>query len=151
MPKFGKKSLERLSTCHEDIQAILYEVIKHYDFSVLSGIRTDEEQIKLFKDGKSKLDGVNQKSKHQGRLDDYGNLVSYAVDIMPYKKGTNAFEDNEKERARFYMMMGRVKQCADTLLKEGKIKHKIRLGCDWDGDDTFNDQTFDDLPHAELI
>lgn len=148
--RFGKKSLKNLSTCHPDIQLILQEVINYYDFSVISGIRTQEEQERLFKDGKSKLDGITQKSKHQGRLVN-GEVFSFAVDIFPYKKGTNAFSGHEKDSRRFYTLMGMVKAVAKRLLQEGKISHDVRFGLDWDGDDTYRDQTFDDLPHFELI
>lgn len=151
MYSFGSKSQERLNTCHKDIQAICNEVIKFYDFSIISGIRTLEEQQELFMLGKSKLDGVNQKSKHQGRPDESGNIVSFAVDIMPWKKGTNAFSGDEKDDRRFYMLMGMVKAVAERLYEEGKITHGVRFGLDWDGDDTFKDQTFDDLPHLELV
>lgn len=151
MYKFGSKSLQHLNTCHKDIQLILNELIKIYDFSVISGIRTTEEQQKLFAEGKSKLDGINKKSKHQGRLDDEGNIVSFAVDIMPYAKGTNAFSGHEKDTRRFYFMMGIVQSIAANLLVEGKISHKVRFGLDWDGDETYRDQTFDDCPHFELV
>lgn len=151
MYKFGSKSLAKLNTCHKDIQLILNELIKIYDFSVISGIRTTEEQQKLFAEGKSKLDGVNKKSKHQGRLDDEDNIVSFAVDIMPYKKSTNAFSGHEKDTRRFYFMMGMVQSIAANLLAEGKISHKVRFGLDWDGDETYRDQTFDDCPHFELV
>lgn len=148
---FGKRSLENLKTCHKDIQLILQEVIKYYDFSVISGIRTVAEQQALFKAGKSKLDGINKKSKHQGRRDSNDNLVSFAVDIMPYKKGTNAFSGEQKDLVRFYFLMGLVKATAMKLLEEGKITHKLRLGMDWDSDDIYTDQSFDDLPHFELV
>jgi len=151
MPQFGKKSLENLEHCHEDIKAILGVLIKQYDFSVISGIRTDEEQQELFAQGRSKLDGINRKSKHQGREDDEGNIVSFAVDIMPYAKGTNAFSGEEKDARRFYVMMGMVKAIARNLREQNIISHSVRFGMDWDGDDVYDDQTFDDLPHFELI
>ncbi len=141
---FGEKSQARLDTCHPDIQLICKEVIKIYDFSVLEGHRTQETQQEYFRTGRSKLDGVTHKSKHQ-------SSPSMAVDIMPYKKGTNAFSGNEKDDRRFYMLMGMVKAVAARLKAEGKITHDVRFGLDWDGDDTFRDQTFDDLPHFELI
>ena len=31
MAKFGKTSKKRLSTCHEDLQTVFNEVIKHVD------------------------------------------------------------------------------------------------------------------------
>lgn len=142
--KFSKKSRTRLETCHPDIQAICNEVIKAYDFSVLGGHRTLETQRAYFNEGKSKLDGIHKKSKHQAS-------PSMAVDIMPYKKDTNAFSGHEKDDRRFYMLMGMVKAVAARLKEEGKITHDVRFGLDWDGDDTFRDQTFDDLPHFELI
>jgi hypothetical protein len=148
---FGKKSLKNLETCHKDIQAILNEVIKYYDFSVISGIRTTEEQQTLFKEGKSKLDGVNQKSKHQGREDDAGNIVSFAVDICPYKPGTNAFSGKELDTRRFYYLMGMVKATAKRLKDQGVISYDVRFGIDWDGDDVFSDQNFHDAPHFELV
>jgi len=144
MYNFGDKSKARLETCHPDIQLICKEVIKIYDFSVLEGHRTQETQARYFAEGKSTLDGVNKKSKHQ-------SSPSMAADIMPYKKGSNAFSGHEKDDRRFYMLMGMVKAVAARLKEEGLITHDVRFGLDWDGDDTFRDQTFDDLPHFELV
>ena len=146
MYSFGRKSKERLDTCHQDIQAILKEVIKYYDFSVLEGIRSDERQLQLFNDGKSKLDGITIKSKHQ----DKGDGVSMAVDIMPYKKGTNAFSGAISDKYRFYFLMGMVRMISAQMFDEGLITHKVRFGLDWDSDDRFDDQSFNDLPHFEI-
>ena len=103
--KFSKRSKSRLETCHPDIQLICNELIKIYDFSVLEGHRSPETQQEYFAEGKSKLDGVNRRSKHQAS-------PSMAVDIMPYKKASNAFSGHEKDDRRFYMMMGQVKAIA---------------------------------------
>lgn len=144
MYSFSQKSLDRLNTCHEDIRKILAELITHYDFSVIEGHRTLETQQRYFKEGKSKLDGVNKKSKHQ-------SYPSMAVDIMPYKKHTNAFSGDELDNRRFYLMMGMVKEIAHRLLLKGEISHRVRFGLDWDSDELFSDQSFHDLPHMELI
>jgi len=140
---FGAKSKARLDTCHEDIQAIMNEVIKIYDVSVIEGHRTLEKQQEYYNTGKSKLDGITKQSKHQ-------SYPSMAIDIMPYKAGTNAFSGKELDTRRFYFMMGIVKAVAARLLEEGKITHKVRFGIDWDGDDVFSDQRFHDAPHFEL-
>ena len=147
MYKFGKRSRSRLDTCHPDMIIIMEEVIKLYDFSVLEGLRPLEKQQEYFETGRSKLDGVNKKSKHQ----DDGSGKSRAIDIMPYKKGTNAFSGQEKDQRRFYYLAGIVKATAARLKEEGKISHSIRWGGDWDGDDVYTDQNFDDLPHFELV
>lgn len=151
MYNFGTKSQERLETCHADIQTILNAAIKLYDFSVIYGIRTTEEQQELYREGKSTLDGVKVKSKHQGRKDENGDIVSYAADLMPYKKGTNAFSGKEVDTRRFYFLMGLIRAVSDRLLEEGKITHKVRFGLDWDSDDVYDDQHFNDIDHMELI
>jgi len=143
---FGKRSKERLNTCHKDMILIMEETIKMYDFSVLEGLRTAEKQAEYFETGRSKLDGVNKKSKHQ----DSGDGLSYAIDIMPYKKGSNAFSGEQKDLRRFYYLAGAVKMTAHRLLEEGKISHTVRWGGDWNSNDLFDDNSFDDLPHFEL-
>jgi|SaaInl8_200m_RNA_FD_contig_61_1223387_length_974_multi_4_in_0_out_0_2 peptidoglycan LD-endopeptidase CwlK len=147
MYSFGEKNLERLNTCHPDLIAIMQEVIKVYDISILEGLRTTEKQREYFKDGKSKLDGVTKLSKHQ----DSGDGLSYAIDIVPYKKGSNPFSGRRADLARFYYLAGIVKMAASQLLAEGKITHGVRFGGDWDSDDLYNDQSFNDLPHYELV
>ena len=61
-----------------------------------------------------------------------------AVDVVPYPI-------DWKDRARFYHFVGFVRGIAS---QKGI---KIRTGADWDGDHLFNDQTFHDLPHFELL
>ena len=128
MPQFGKTSLEKLSTCHKDLQKLFGEVVKHYDCVVLDGYRSNEKQEELFKQGKSKLRAGS--SKH--------NLnPSLAADVVPYPIDWN-------DKNKFYHFIGYVKATADQL------GIKIRCGGDWDGDNDLKDQTFFDLPHFEL-
>jgi len=147
MYSFGKRSRSRLDTCHPDLILIMEEAIKIFDFSVLEGIRSTEQQQEYFETGRSKLDGINKLSKHQ----DHGDNLSYAVDIMPYARGTNAFSGKELDKARFYFLAGVVKMATAKLQEEGKISHSIRWGGDWDSDNIFDDQDFFDTPHFEII
>lgn len=55
MPKFGTRSRSNLETCHENLQKLFNEVIKHYDCSVICGHRGQQEQDQAFHDGRSKL------------------------------------------------------------------------------------------------
>jgi len=75
MPSFGAKSLERLETCDPNIQLVLQEAIKHYDFSIVEGHRSKEKQQECFESGASKVQYPN--SKHN-------SFPSLAVDIVPY-------------------------------------------------------------------
>lgn len=129
MPSFGTKSRKRLDTCDERLQAICEVVIEHYDISVLEGHRSNERQDELFRQGKSKL---------KGGQSEHNTSPSRAVDIAPYPVDWN-------ETRRFYFMAGLIKQAAHDM------GVKVRLGADWDGDGSFSDQTFHDLPHVELV
>ena len=53
--KFSTRSLDRLKTCHEDIQLVMQEVIRVVDFSVVFGHRGEEEQNKAYPKFSSKL------------------------------------------------------------------------------------------------
>jgi peptidoglycan L-alanyl-D-glutamate endopeptidase CwlK len=80
MPKFGKRSRERLHTLDPRLQDVLNEAIEEYDFSVLHGYRGMESQNNLYNMGFSKLRFPN--SKHN-------SYPSRAVDIIPYPGGYN--------------------------------------------------------------
>ena len=152
MYSFGSRSTNKLNTCHRDLQMILNSAIKIYDFSVIEGIRSAERQLMLYKDGKSKLDGINNRSKHQGRADNQGFIVSYAVDIVPYKKGEDPFKNTEDNWRRYYFLMGVIMATAEHLYSKGLITHKIRLGLDWQMDFVYHHKSeFFDAPHIELV
>lgn len=133
MPSFGKKSKEKLDTCHPDIVRVMERAIKIYDFTVLEGVRTPERQKELVDKGMSKT--LN--SKH---LPDSDGL-SRAIDIAPYPVD---WSNDPKNLARFYFLAGVVMACA---AEEGV---KLRWGGNWDGDQDFTDNPFFDGPHFEL-
>jgi peptidoglycan L-alanyl-D-glutamate endopeptidase CwlK len=145
MAKYGKTSKARLNTCHPDLIKICTIVVSIMDNSVTEGARPDEKQMEYFLAGKSKLDGVNKRSKHQVTKEE---PLSKAVDIAPYPID---YSDGLKARARFYMLAGYMFAVSEMLLASGEITHKLRWGGDWDSDKDFSDQSFDDLPHFELI
>ena len=138
---YSNRSMAKLNSCHEDIVTLMIEVDKGYENTILEGARTTERQKKYFKEGKSKLDGVTKLSKHQLTAD---RPKSIAVDTAPWPVDWNDLK-------RFYYYIGYVNGIADQLFREGKMKHRIRCGADWDGDRSFKDQSFHDLPHVELI
>ena len=142
MFRLGKTSKKRLETCHKDLQLIINEAIKitNVDFGVAEGHRSIEKQKQYFDEGKSKIDGVNKKGKHNYN-------PSLAVDIYPYFNN-GAKWDNE----HLSYLAGVVHAVSSLLLEQGKISHKIRWGGNWDMDGVILlDQSFDDRPHFELI
>ena len=142
MFKFGNKSKERLNTCHKDIQLIMNEAIKisNVDFGIAEGHRSLEKQLQYFKQGKSKIDGVTKKGKHN-------YTPSLAVDIFPYLENEANWD---KEHLSY--LSGVIHAVSEILFRQGKTTHKIRWGGNWDMDGVILiDQSFDDRPHFELV
>jgi len=134
MPSFSKKSDNKLKTCDIRLQLLFNQVVRNYDCSILEGHRSKERQKELYNDKKTKV----KHSKHN-------ESPSLAVDVSPYPIPDNWGDGNDKEKAKFYHFAGFVKGYAISN------NIKIRWGGDWDSDNNFNDQTFDDLVHFELI
>tara|TARA_R110002020_G_scaffold223840_5_gene433058 strand:- start:2015 stop:2410 length:396 start_codon:yes stop_codon:yes gene_type:complete len=128
MPKFGKKSKERLATCDKRLQEVFNEVIQFVDCSVLEGHRGQERQDQLYIEGKTKV------KYPDGR---HNSKPSNAVDVTPYPVN---WADRERQTlfAGFVIGVARAKGI------------KLRWGGDWDMDFQVMDNRFDDFPHFEV-
>lgn len=140
MPRFGKSSEARLSTCHSDLQRIFNKVIQYTDCSVFCGHRGEEAQNLAYEKGFSQLSFPQ--SKHN-------TYPSYAVDAGPYFIELKNTDWSDK--VAFGVFAGQVKQIALEMFEKGEINHLLRWGGDWDGDGRSLDESFSDLPHFELI
>ena len=120
MPKFGKTSKERLSTCHADLQRLFNEVIKHTDISIICGHRNKEDQDKAYNEGNSKVKWPN--SRHNSEPSD-------AVDVIPYP-----LHDWNKEQ--FHRL-------ATIIFKKAQ---DLGIKVEWGG----HFQSFFDGPHWQL-
>ena len=139
MPKFGTKSRERLDTCHADLITLFEAVVDEIDCSVICGHRNKEDQDKAVASGNSKA--VYPKGKHNAS-------PSNAIDVAPYPIDWDDLD-------RFYYFAGWVLAKAKILRNVGEISHNIRWGGNWSGFAKgridFKKNTFNDLPHFELI
>lgn len=136
MATFGQKSKDKLLTCHPDIQKVMNEAIKEYDFTILFGTRTIDEQFELYKQGRTlkngkwektgstvtNLDGINKKSEHN-------YSPSRAIDIAPFPIDWNNLQ-------RFKDLSVIVKRVAKELGVD------LEYGGDW--------VSFKDWPHFQL-
>lgn len=140
--KFSRTSLKRLETCHEDLEKILKVAVSvsDIDFGIAEGHRTIEKQQEYFNEGKSKIDGINKKGKHN-------YSPSLAADIYPY------FDNGAKwDNEHLSYLAGLIHGVSEMLYEDGAINHKIRWGGNWDMDGIILlDQSFDDRPHFELV
>tara|TARA_R100001594_G_scaffold136728_1_gene179251 strand:+ start:44 stop:421 length:378 start_codon:yes stop_codon:yes gene_type:complete len=124
MPRFGKRSKERLKGVDTKLVNVLNELIKIMDVTIIEGLRSEERQEKLLKEGKTKT----KFSKHiQGK----------AVDLAPYPIDWD-------DRDRFHYMGGMIRGIAKQL------NVNVRWGGDWDSDGETKDNSFDDLVHVEI-
>ena len=124
MPRFGKRSRERLKGVDPKLVNVLNEVVKHFDITVIEGLRSQERQNELVAQGKSKTK--------------YGKHVEgKAVDIAPYPIDWECRDD-------FHYLGGFVRGIATSM------GVKVRWGGDWDSDYTTKDNAFDDLVHFEI-
>ena len=128
MPKFGRKSKERLSTCESNLQKVFNEVIKHVDCSVLEGHRDKDRQNKLYEEEKTKVKYPNGRHNRQ---------PSSAVDVTPYPVD---WKDRERQTLFAGFVIGVACQMGINL----------RWGGDWDQDFQVVDNRFDAFPHFEL-
>ena len=128
MPRFGKRSISRLKTCDQKLQELFYEVVKHFDCSIIEGHRGEERQNKAFADGKSKVKYPNGK---------HNQNPSIAVDVAPYPIDWS-------DRDRFHYFGGFVVGVAKEM------GMNIRWGGDWNQDTHTKDNKFDDLVHFEI-
>lgn len=139
---FSKLSVERLKTCHVDLQIILNYVAQFYNFTVLVGHRDQKTQDELYKKVPKVTNVRWPNSMHN-------KIPSLAVDLIPYHiEGEHYRWEDLKSFAHF---AGFVQAIATELYLRGKVDHVIRWGGDWDSDRDFTDQKLHDLPHLELL
>tara|TARA_R110000737_G_C14348221_1_gene444630 strand:+ start:246 stop:644 length:399 start_codon:yes stop_codon:yes gene_type:complete len=131
MPKFGKRSKDRLKGVDAKLQNVLNEVVKYFDITVIEGLRSQKRQNELVAQGKSKT----KFGKH---------VDGKAVDIAPYPIDWKARDD-------FHYLGGFM------LATAASMDIKIRWGGDWNASSTFEgqrttkDNNFDDLVHFEIL
>lgn len=145
--KLGNRSKKNINTCHIDLQKIFKLAISRtkVDFGISEGHRSLKRQKELFDEGKSKIDGINKKGKHNYK-------PSLAVDIFTYHPHINTRRRLAYDKAHLSYLAGIIDSCANELYNKGEITHKIRWGANWDSDGIIDyDQSFDDFPHFELI
>ena len=128
MPRYSKKSKERLASCDKRLQRVFKEVIKYVDCSILEGYRNKERQNKLYDEGRTKVKYPN------GR---HNISPSKAVDVTPYPVD---WEDRERQTLFAGFVIG---------IARG-MGIRLRWGGDWDMDFQVMDNRFDDFPHFEI-
>ena len=133
MPEFSTRSMDRLKTCHQDLQTVFHYTVQTMDCMVVYGHRTQEEQFELYKKGRELVGDawvVTEKSKIVTYLDGYikkskhNEMPSLAVDVIPYPEMWTSV-------TKFRQFGNYVKGVIDMLYKYGTIENVIEWGGDW--------------------
>jgi peptidoglycan L-alanyl-D-glutamate endopeptidase CwlK len=127
MPRFSKRSLIQLESCHIVLQRLLKRVIERTDFTVLQGHRGQEAQDAAYAEGKSKLKFPY--SRHN-------TSPSMAVDVAPYPID---FKDID----RFKELAAVVKEEWSLMSESERMRYRLEHGGDW--------LTFADWPHWQIV
>ena len=122
-------SIDKLNTCHPDLQRVMRDLAKDYDIIIIDGFRTKEAQNAAQALGHSKL--CWPKSPHNKQ-------PSLAVDaaLLPL---------DWRNTPRFDYFAGLVMATARAL------QIKLRWGGDWNRTNLATPNKFNDLVHFELI
>lgn len=141
MPKYSTASLNKLGTCHCDLQTIFKYLIQIHDVTIICGHRGEKAQNKAY------FSGNSTKKFPTGN---HNKSPSMAVDAMKYYKQKPHLRWGDK-KAVFIEIKDAIFEIAAGLLQQGIISHKVRWGGDWDMDGDYDDQRLNDLVHFELV
>lgn len=140
MYQFSKMSLEKFKGVHPNLINFMKELISisPWDFKILVGMRTAQEQHQLYEQGRTKVgaivtkcDGYHLKSNHQLKFDGLG----YAVDIGVLVNGV--YKGNPED-FHYY-------QDIYNIAKEKGLLDKY--GIEWGGNCW---KSFKDAPHWQI-
>jgi hypothetical protein len=129
---FSKRSLDNLAGVNSSLVKVTHRAleISRIDFVIISGLRSDDEQMKLYTAGKSLSNGISRAnggtgiSKHQ---------LGLAVDFAPLDPKTGKSNFNRQ-------------LCADVATAFYEASAQLNLPICWGG--TW--QGFEDCPHIQM-
>lgn len=132
--RYSNRSKKNMEGLHPDLKEFLNKLIKisKYDYIITCGIRSDQEQNKLYQKGRTlpgeiitNCDGYKYKSKHQIKEDGYGWAADIAILI------------NRKIDWDIHLFKELVNDEVRALME----KYGIEWGGDW--------KSFKDYPHFQ--
>ena len=137
--KLGTRSRANLAGVHPDLRRVIERAIEitEVDFMVIEGVRSDERQLELYAQGRTKPGPIvtwTLNSKHKRKADGFG----HAADLLPAPY-------DWKDLRHFDLVAKAMFQAAKEL------GVKIRWGADWDMDGNPRERGESDSPHFELV
>lgn len=138
MAKFSARSRAALHGVHPTLVRILSEVTEFFDCSVLDGLRSPEQQKLNVAAGLSQT----MDSKHLPQSDGF----AHAVDVAPTPQQWDGSPPAQLTKYE-------VECLAFLFYVKGYARAQgvdLRIGADWNGNNLWQDNSFNDLDHIEL-
>ena len=160
MFSLSNSSLEKMIGVHPNLVNFLKELIliSPWDFKITVGVRTAEEQNKLYQQGRTtkgikvtKVDGYKQKSNHQTKFDglgyatDIGVLVKENVKVKVKENGKEIEKEVEKLVYKGNWKEFHYYQDIYNVAKDKGLLEKY--GIEWGGNCW---KSFKDAPHWQI-
>ena len=152
MYALSQTSLDKLKGVHPNLVNFLKELIliSPWDFKVTDGVRTADEQNKLYQQGR-KVDGYKQKSNHQTKFDGLGYAADIGV-LVKEKVKTVVIENGKKVEKIVEKLVYKgdwkdfhyYQDIYDTAKKAGLLE---KYGIEWGGNCW---KSFKDAPHWQI-
>ena len=131
MPAFSETSRRRLLTCDSRLIAVCSDAIAFFDFSVICGHRSDEEQDALYAQGRTAPGNIV--TQLRGGQSIHNTDPSRAVDLAPWVRGRGIAWD---DIGLFHELAGVIRYC-------GFLRGiDVTWGGEW--------KTFMDAPHFQV-
>ena len=131
MPQFSANSRQRLLTCDSRLIEVCSDAIQYFDFSVVFGHRSNEEQDRLYAQGRTAPGEIV--THLRGGQSIHNTDPSRAVDLAPWVPGRGIVWDDV---GLFHELYGVILCCASRRGIE------IEWGGHW--------RTFKDRPHFQV-
>lgn len=129
MANLSQRSLGNLAECDERLQKIAQAAIAEIDFTVIVGHRSEEDQLKAFNEGRSKL-----------KFGNHNYSPSKAFDFIPYPFSDADWKDTERFR-----------EIAKVLCrKAAELGIPVRWGGTWSDNPNDPPAHFSDADHFEI-
>lgn len=148
MYRYGTASKNHLAGVHKPLREVFQEAIKLADIQIIDGIRTFAEQERNLRSGASTtLNSKHLPQPSAGNLSKAVDAVVHPVEWDNLEAGFNAVKRVDKglKVLEHFWMLGMI---AGIAHMKGL---KVRQGIDWNGNGDFSDQTFNDMPHTEVL
>ena len=160
MYTLSETNLKMLKGVHPNLVNFMTELIKisPWNFKITTGVRTAEEQNKLYQQGRTvkgikvtKVDGYKQKSNHQVKYDglgyavDIGVLVKEKVNVSVMENGKKVEKVIEKDGYKgTWRDFHYYQDIYNTAKRAGLLE---KYGIEWGGNCW---RTFKDAPHWQI-